>query len=201
MKVLFYDFETTGLPKRGDDPNMQPGICEVGAVLVDTDDWKDYADDDPLADGIKAEFVRRVNPEIGDDRWEAGAIKVHGIEPRDIANEPSWFTVGEEFAAFAVGAEILSGYNIIDFDNKILEWQLRRYGMMQHFPWPPRHVDLADVVKRSGKYVGKRGPKFPKLVELYADLTGSPLEGAHGALADVRATATCARRCAAHAYG
>ena len=195
--VLFYDLETTGLPKRGDDPNLQPAIIQIAGCMVDTTAW---TLDEPQ-DGIMEEFSKMVNPEVGDDRWEAGAIKAHGIEPKDIADAASFFTVGAEFSEFAVGGEYLSGYNIIDFDNRILDWQLRRYGMSLHFPWPPRHVDLADVVKRSGKYVGKRGPKFPKLVELYADVAGAPLEGAHDALVDVRATVRCARSLATYSYG
>jgi DNA polymerase III epsilon subunit-like protein len=185
--ILFYDLETTGLPKPGDDPLRQPGIVQIGAALVDPDVWE--FDND----GIEDEFNMLVNPELLPDRFEPGAVKVNGISWNDAQAHPSFFTVGEEFAKFCIGAHIRSGYNIIDFDDKILMWQLRRYGMEFNYPWAPTVVDVAKLAKASGRYIGKKGPKFPKLVELYADVTGSKLEGAHDAMHDIRATVRVAR--------
>lgn len=182
MTILFYDLETTGLPKPGDDPLKQPGIVQIGAVLVDPKTWE-----------VTDTFNERINPEFLPDRFEPGAVRVHGITWNDAQQYPSFFTVGEQFAKFSVGATIRSGYNIIDFDDKILMWQLRRYAMEMHYPWAPRAVDVAKLAKASGRYIGKRGPKFPKLIELYQDVTGKKLEGAHDALADVEATHTVAR--------
>ncbi len=179
--ILFYDLETTGLPKAGDNPLNQPGIVQIGAVLVDPDSWK-----------IEDTFNMKVNPELLPDRFEPGAVRVHGITWNDAQQYPSFFTVGEEFAKFCVGATIRSGYNIVDFDDKILQWQLRRYAMECHYPWAPRVVDVAKLAKASGRYIGKRGPKFPKLTELYQDVAGKKLEGAHDALADIQATYTVA---------
>lgn len=185
--ILFYDLETTGLPKAGDDPLRQPGIVQIGAALVDPTAW------DKDDDGIQDEFNMHVNPELMPDRFEPGAVRVNGISWNDCQDKPSFFTVGEEFAKFSIGAHTRSGYNIIDFDDKILMWQLRRYGMEFNFPWSPTVVDVAKLAKASGRYVGKKGPKFPKLVELYADVTGTKLTGAHDAMYDIRATVRVAR--------
>lgn len=185
--ILFYDLETTGLPKAGDDPLKQPGIVQIGAALVDPDEWS-RGDD-----GIIKEFDQKVNPELLPERFEPGAVRVTGIGWNEAQPFPSFFTVGADFANFVRGAKVMSGYNMIDFDNKILMWQLLRYGMEFNFPWPPRHVDVAVLAKASGRYMGKRGPKFPKLVELYQDVAGKKLEGAHDALADIRATVHVAR--------
>ena len=185
--IVFYDLETTGLPKPGDDPLKQPGIVQIGAALVDPTAW---ALDN---DGIQDEFNMHVNPELLPDRFEPGAVRVNGITWNDAQPYPSFFTVGEQFAKFCVGAHTRSGYNIIDFDDKILMWQLRRYGMEFNFPWSPNVADVAMMAKASGRYIGKRGPKFPKLVELYADVAGKKLDGAHDAMNDIRATVHVAR--------
>lgn len=193
--ILFYDLETTGLPKPGNDPLRQPGIVQIGAALVNPQHWND--DDD----GIVDEFNMLVNPELMPDRFEPGAVKVNGISWNDAQDKPSFFTVGEEFAQFCIGATIRSGYNIIDFDDKILMWQLQRYGMEFNYPWTPKVVDVAKLAKASGRYIGKKGPKFPKLVELYADVTGHKLEGAHDAMHDIRATVRVARILFAQGFG
>lgn len=185
--IIFYDLETTGLPRAGDDPLLQPGIVQIGACIVDPTAWQH--DDD----GIKDEFNEKINPELMPDRFEPGAVRVHGLDWNACQPFPSFFTVGADFAKFSVGAEIRSGYNVVDFDDKILMWQLRRYGMEFNYPWSPRVVDVAKLAKESGRYMGKRGPKFPKLIELYQDVTGERLEGAHDALADIRATVRVAR--------
>jgi DNA polymerase III epsilon subunit-like protein len=181
MTILFYDLETTGLPH---GPRM-PGICQIGAVLVDPTGW------DVDSDGIIDTFEKLVNPELPLDLWEAGAMKVTGITPETVEASPSFFSVGKEFADFACGADIMSGYNFIDFDNPILAAALERYGMEYHFPWPPKHIDVAHIAKSSGRWMGKRGPKFPKLTVLYEELTGKKLVGAHGALADATAAMYC----------
>lgn len=203
--VLFYDLETTGLPKRGDDPLIQPGIIEIGAVLVDTDEWdKPYegsltkTTDRVL--GIFKTFEMKVNPELPRERWEPGASKANGVYFGDRDDCPSFFTAGRSFAQFAVGAEYVSGYNIVGFDNKILMWQLLRYGMQFHFPWPPNHVDVMDLAKKSGQHAGARGAKAPKLINLYAEMAGEPLKDAHTALADIRATVFCAKGLANGAF-
>ena len=185
--IIFYDLETTGLPKAGNNPLHQPGIVQIGACAVDPTAWA-LGDD-----GIKDEFNMFVNPELLPDRFEPGAVRVNGITWTDAQDKPTFFTVGEEFAKFCVGADNRSGYNIVDFDDKILMWQLQRYGMEFHYPWTPRVTDVAKLAKASGRYVGKKGPKFPKLVELYADVTGKRLEGAHDAMFDIRATVHVAR--------
>lgn len=190
MIAIFYDLETTGLPRRGDDPMNQPGIIQIAGAYVDTELWEKDSD------GILKTFDQMCNPELPHDRWEAGAIKMHGVQPQDVEGCPSFFTVGADFARFCVGAIFMSGFNIVGFDNKVLQWQLRRYGMEMNFPWPPRHVDIMDIAKRSGKYVGKRGPKAPKLVELYEELAGKKLEGAHNAAADTAATVFCGSKIA-----
>ena len=198
--ILFYDLETTGLPKKGDDPLIQPGIIQIGAAMVDTAQWVVGGLTKPEDRGIMSTFNMKVDPELARERWEPGASRANGVYFGDRNGEASFFTIGAAFAHYATGAEFLSGYNILGFDNKVLMWQLRRYGMEFNFPWPAWHVDIMDMAKKSGAYAGKRGAKAPKLVNLYQEITGEPLAGAHDAMNDIVGTIVCARAMAGETF-
>lgn len=174
--IVVYDLETTGLlnPARSD----LPGIIQIGAVKYD-------------ADGNElAVFNERVNPELPTGDWEEGAIKVTGIGPNDVGSDwPSFFAVFPRFADFVHGAKVLSGYNILGYDDDVLYNNLVRYGFEKHFPWPRIRLDVMNLAKAHHNAQGKRGNKRPRLGEIYKELFGEELEGWHDALADVRGTA------------
>lgn len=165
--IIVVDFETTGLIRAGKD--ILPGITQIGAVKLDAD-----------LNEI-ASFETEVNPELHPEQWEEGAIKLRGIGPGDLDNAPTFFAAFWDFAAFVRGSLIWSGHNINSFDTKVLANQLARYGFAHHFPWPTHHVDTMDLVRNE---YGKR----KKLGDVYKDITGKKLEGAHDALNDIRAT-------------
>lgn len=169
--ILVYDTETTGLLKPGNP--LLPGIIQIGAVLLD-------------AKGKEVDaYNTRVNPELEAELWEKGAIKVTGIGPNDV--EPDWptfFEVFPAFADFAARATVMSGYNILKYDDDVLFNQLVRYGFEKHFPWPRLRLDVMPMAKLH-KSPGKANWK---LTEIYEELFGEKFN-AHDALDDVRATA------------
>lgn len=174
MTSIVIDTETTGLLKGTRDFFGQPGIVQLAAVKLD-DDLREIAS-----------FNVSVNPELG--KWEQGAMDTHGITPDMVKDAPTFFEVGRAFADFALGCEYWVGYNC-KFDKDVIWWQLLRYGLEKNFPWPVKEVD---VMKRAHKIMevqGKRGTKFPTLSEAYKYCFGRDFEGAHDALADIRATA------------
>lgn len=176
MTILIYDLETTGLlnPARND----LPGIIQIAAGKYDWDG------------NLIAEFSENVDPEISNEDWEAGAIKTTGIGPDNIG--PDWhsfFAVFPAFAEFVEGSKILSGYNIVGYDNDVLYNQIVRYGFEKHFPWPRLHIDVMGIANDHYNLAGKRGNKAPKLGEIYQSLFGEELDGWHDAINDVRATA------------
>jgi len=170
--ITLLDFETTGLVRPGKD--TLPGITQIGAIKLDAD-----------LEEIDS-FVMDVNPELIPSDWEEGAIKLRGIGPGDLDTEPTFFAAFFPFADFVRGSVIWCGHNINGFDTKVLHNNLRRYGFEAHFPWPTYHIDTMDLVV---KEYGKR----KKLGDVYKDITGKKLEGAHEALPDIRATAVILR--------
>lgn len=183
--IIFYDLETTGLPNKS-NPCL-PGIIQLAAILYD-------------ADGNEvAEYNTRVDPELDADLWEPGAIRTTGIGPEDVGRDwPSMFMVAPEFSEFCRQANCLAGYNHVAFDDVVLYNNLVRYGYEKNFSWPMRRLDVMNVAKKRYKslpghmaHAGRAGAP-PKLVVLHEMLFGEKFDGAHDALADVRATARCA---------
>jgi len=166
--MIIMDLETTGLIRAG-KPTL-PGITQIGAIRYD-------ANFNELAT-----FEQDINPELIPAEWEEGAIKLRGVGPSDLMEEPTFFAAFFGFAEFCRGAKIWAGHNINGFDTKVLANQLLRYGFEHHFPWPAHHIDTMRLV--INEYGGRR-----KLGDVYMEITGKKLEGAHEALADIRATA------------
>lgn len=198
--IFLCDFETTGLVKDGvTDYLAQPGIVQVGALVLAG------ADGDIVQDRMKAEphhkdwyepfeeisaFVSMVNPE--QNNWEAGAMKVHGIQPEHVAQSPTYFAIHDRLAMMAEGCDTWSGYHT-EFDKKVLWFQLLRYGFERSFPWPRLDLDVMKLATEHMSMEGKRGVKRPKLIEIYEKLFGESFAGQHDALEDIRATARVLR--------
>ncbi len=181
--LLGLDLETTGfLNQSSTDPARQPGIVQVGAVRLNI----------KTLDEIDT-FSCLVDPEI--PIWSESAIETHGIKPEDVKGQPSFFSVGLLLARYSVGCTHFFGYNGKKFDQPVLAWQLKRYGLEYSFPWPPEHVDVMELAMKMMRVGSKRGGmKFMKLTEAYEHFTGKKLDNAHDALADIRATATVLRK-------
>ena len=172
--IVFYDLETTGLLNPHRD---LPGIIQIAAVKVDS-----------LGKIIET-FNMAVDPEINPNDWEKGAIRTTGIGPEDVRSRPTLFTVLPLFANFMVGTRVLAGYNILGFDDIVLDKNLKRYAFDRCFPWPPKRLDVMDVAVQHMNMKGNRGAKRPKLEELYKQEFDESFDDAHDALADVLATA------------
>lgn len=105
------------------------------------------------------------------------AMAVHGITPEKLKNKPTFIQVAEQISEF-IGEADLGGYNSDRFDIPMLLEELSRAG-----------IDL-EIEKRKTidvqKIFYKMEPRTLKAaLQFYC---GKPLEGAHDALADVRAT-------------
>ena len=164
--IIVMDLETTGLIKGN---NFLPGITQIGAVKYDAE-----------LNEIDS-YVQDINPEIPASDWQEGAIKLRGIGPGDLDHCPTFFAAFFGFAEFVRGSVIWSGFNIDNFDTKVLGRSLERYGFSQHFPWPSYHIDIMKVVMK--EYGGRR-----KLGDVYSDLFGEKIVDAHEALPYIRAT-------------
>lgn len=174
--MCFYDLETTGLP----NPARKdlPGIIQIAAALYDENGQEIDT------------YETKINPEIKKIEWQEGAIRTTGVGPDDVGKDwPTFFEVFPEFADFVARATVLGGYNILHFDDDVLYNNLVKYGFEKHFPWPRHRVDVMDLSKAYHNQKGKRGNKRPKLTEIYAEIFGEEMEGAHDAMVDVRGVA------------
>ena len=182
---LFFDTETSGLIlyKQPHDHPGQPWVVQVGCILS-------------TRDTIHAEFGALVLPINADNKIiEHGAEKVHGISMRQvkISGLPEGIIADLFVAMFDKCTKIVChnvGFDAITMGALLDRCHYHEMG----FTIAEAEVSYCtmlegtDLCKLPGKYGNY---KWPKLEELYRFLFNEGFEGAHDALADVRATRRC----------
>lgn len=175
IKNLFFDTETSGLPKKYNahysDTENWPRIVQLSWLIAD-DDGKILSESDNI---IKVDF------EIP---FEASHI--HGIT-NAVAEEKGKpiELVLMNFLDDLKKSDILIGHNV-SFDIPVLQCELYRSGLKHEID----HPNFC-TMKSSTEYCqipGNRGYKWPRLEELYNICFGKNIEQAHNAKFDVRAT-------------
>jgi DNA polymerase-3 subunit epsilon len=128
-----------------------------------------------LPRGTSRSFVHRINPEIP---IPLEATKVHGIHDEDVALEPTFRQIVTRLVDFLQDCD-LSGFNLRRFDLPLLQNEFRRCEM--ELPMEGRHiVDVQTIFHM-------REPRdLSAALQFYC---GREHTGAHGAMADVQATA------------
>lgn len=182
MTYLFFDTETDGLVQKAyplTDTRLQPHICQIGAILTDE------------AGRVKAEANLIICPD-GFVIPET-ASKIHGITQADAL--AYGFQIRGALSLISrmmLKAETVVAHNA-EFDMDMMTIELYRHGMN---PMKPKKVfctmkETIDMVKcpptERMRNAGMTGYKSPKLQESYKHFFGVEFEGAHDAMADVRA--------------
>ncbi len=178
--LLFFDTETTGLPRNWrapiTDTKNWPRMVQLAFLLFDEAgneiDSGDY-------------IIKPVGFTIPDD-----ATRVHRISTnRALTEGHDLKTVLEKFAVLIKHSSMLVAHNI-RFDEKIAGAEFIRMGM--HNPIPlMRKICTMESTTQFCRLPGPYGYKWPKLSELHHKLFGSHFEEAHNAAADIHATARC----------
>lgn len=174
MKNLFFDVETTGKALMKDGPGHpgQPRIVQIAAVLAEGDEEI-------------ASFAAIVKPTSFFIPPESTAI--HGIsQEAALANGVFLDSVLILFSDLASIAEGFVAHNIA-FDYLVVLSEYSRNGRCDPFGDKPRYCTMkaaTPICKLPGPY----GFKWPKLSEAYQFAFNEPLQNAHDALADIRAT-------------
>jgi len=177
---LFFDTETTGLPRNWKAPvtdlNNWPRMIQIAWILCD-DKGNRIESDDFI---IKPEnFIIPLD-----------ASRVHGISTEKAINEGVPLdTVLNKFNILLGQAEFIVAHNI-SFDEKILGAELLRKRIQSDFN---RKRKLC-TMQSSTNYCRLPGPygyKWPKLSELHIKLFGVDFEEAHDASVDINATEKC----------
>ena len=153
--LCFFDLEATGLNV------IRDRIVQIAVVKMHPD-------------GREETLEMLINPGVP---MSAEAIAVHGIQPKDLRNKPSFREVAEEIFDF-IGDSDLAGYNSNGFDVPMLLEEFHRAGL--EFDLKKRRlVDAAQIFY-------KMEPRTLRAALKY--YTGKTIENAHDALSDVRAT-------------
>jgi len=177
---LFFDTETTGLPKSWKAPVTDlgnwPYIVQIAWALFD-------------GTGQQLAFRDHIIKPQGFTIPES-ATAIHGISTERALKEGR--PAGEilkEFSTVVLGATCLVAHNL-DFDEKMVRVELLRQGM----PDGLQTLRKICTMKTSTGYCkipGPYGDKWPKLSELHIKLFEVDFEDQHNAASDVLCCAKC----------
>ena len=182
MTYLFFDTETTGLPRNYSVPTTDldnwgaARLVQLGYILEDD------------KQGVISRGNLIVRPE-GFVIPEA-ASNVHGITT-EVATEKGLPAkkVVYAFLGQARIADVLVGHNV-DYDVHVVGSELVRHWGKDYIEGMP----VIDTMKSSVdfcKIPSAFGYKWPRLIELHNKLFGCDFEDAHDAMADISATRKC----------
>ena len=184
IQILFYDTETTGLPKSWSAPASEvdnwPRLVQLGWLLTDEN----------------GTVIRQGNMIVKPDGFEIPAVaaSVHGIATEIALQQGHPLAdVIDAFTGDLSQADAIVGHNI-PFDKKVVGAELHRLGLA-NVEEKMRVMQTVDTMTSSTNYCGIKNKygrlKWPKLIELYRFLFGKDFEDAHDAMADITATKEC----------
>ena len=179
---LFFDTETTGIPRSHDAPASDvgnwPRLVQIAWLLADAKGREVKS---------QAFIIRPEGFVIPDD-----AVRVHGIDTqtaRHVGVEVS--SALDAFAEDLSAAEILVAHNV-RFDEGVIGAEFFRAGRTRNpMESKVRHCTMRETTEFCRISGGPRGYKWPTLDQLHRTLFGVGFEAAHDAIADVGACATC----------
>ena len=177
---LFFDTETTGLPRNWKAPvtdlNNWPRLVQLAFLYFDRYGNKISGGD----------FI--VMPE--GFSIPADASRIHGISTeRALQEGKPLLTVLQEFQSLIGQAEVLVAHNI-SFDEKIVGAEFLRKGLPNTIP-SKRKICTMESTTNFCAISGPYGYKWPKLSELHYKLFRTGFDEAHNAAVDITATAKC----------
>lgn len=177
---LFFDTETTGVPRNYNAPASDisnwPRLVQLGWILTDTKG-------NTISE--RCEIVKPDGFSIPID-----AVRVHGITTEKALREGEPLReVINTFLADAKLAKCIVGHNI-SFDQHIVGAELCRLGITDTIS-RAKSICTMQAGTNFCKIPDIYGYKWPKLQELYKKLFGITFDKAHNAMADIEATKKC----------
>ncbi len=172
-ELIIFDTETTGLPKpTASSLDLQPKIIEYAAIKVNRNL--------EIIDTI--EF--KVNPKLP---LEAIITKITGLTDKDLEDEQEFNYYYDELCQFHLGVNAMLAHNV-EFDRKLLTFDLMRMGKQYNFPWPQHHLCTVEATF----HLNNRRMKLEELSEL---ATGVKPNQTHRAMDDVMMLYECVKYC------
>ena len=178
--ILFFDTETTGLPRNWNAPVTQINNWPRMVQLA----WLQYDSQGNLI----TEGNRIVKP-VG-FRIPNKAAAVHGITTRyALKNGFDLSSVLTEFSQLIDRSNVLIAHNM-NFDEKIVGAEYIRLGSKSSL-FDSKRICTMKTTTDLCKIPGNYGYKWPTLSELHRFLFGSDFKDAHDASVDVQTCAKC----------
>jgi len=177
---LFFDTETTGLPRNWKAPVSEldnwPRLVELAWLLCDEEGRRIES---------RSAIVRPDGFQIPTE-----ASTVHGISTdRALAEGVELEALLEDFARAVDASRVLVAHNV-SFDEKIIGAELLRTDVLSEFDGRERFCTMKASTELCA-IPSRYGFKWPKLSELHLRLFGNIPEGAHAAGSDVEVCARC----------
>jgi DNA polymerase III epsilon subunit-like protein len=177
---LFFDTETTGLPRSWKAPVNDlanwPRLVQLA--------WLLYDPDGKFISG-KDHIIRPEGFRIPEE-----SARVHGISTAKALLDGVPLAVAlKEFHGLFENARALVAHNM-SFDEKILGAEFLRLGLQNPLPGKKR-ICTMETSTNFCRIEGPYGYKWPKLSELHQKLFGTGFQEAHNAANDIQATAKC----------
>lgn len=175
---LFFDTETTGIPKRYDAPISDvknwPRIVQLAWLLTDLQGYAIHTN---------SLIIKPTNFIIPPD-----VAKVHKItQERGLKEGIEIETALNQFIAVSTNYPSLWIAHNINFDKPIMSAEFFRLQKPIPFNNQPTFCTMLETIK----FCAFPNDKWPRLSELYFKLFQTPLVEAHDALKDVQTTAKC----------
>lgn len=178
--ILFFDTETTGLPKNWKAP------------ITDLDNWPRLVQLAYLIYDFRGNLIYSCNEIVKPNGFTIPkeASNVHGITTEKAIQRGS--DINDVFELFNIHlkrSKVIVAHNMA-YDEKIIGSELIRLGIENLIDDKEKICTMESTVDLC-KIEGPYGFKWPKLEELHRFLFKCDFEGAHDALADIQATAKC----------
>lgn len=177
---LFFDTETTGLPRNWKAPvtdlNNWPRLVQLGYLYCDRNGNK--LDEGDLIIKPEGFIIPKESSDVHRITTEVALEKGRPIKEVLI-----------DFEKIIKKANFLVAHNMA-FDEKIMGAEFLRNGMKNRIEARPKICTMLQTVNFC-KIEGPYGFKWPKLSELHIQLFGVDFEEAHNAAVDIEATAQC----------
>lgn len=179
-KYLFFDTETTGVPRNYKAPSSDtrnwPRLVQLAWILTDENGNRIHTGN---------QIVRPDGFVIPTD-----AARVHGITTqRAMVEGIPLNEVINQFKADLEAATCIVCHNV-EFDKKIVGAEMIRLGMRDEVGRKKSHCTMLSSTNFC-RIRGYYGYKYPKLQELYWKLFGEDFDDAHNAMSDIEATERC----------
>jgi DNA polymerase III epsilon subunit-like protein len=184
---LFFDTETTGLPRTRSAPAA--AACQWPRLVQIA--WAAYGEPGSRL----ATEAHLVYP--ADFAIPAAATRIHGISTAraKLDGKPLGWVMERFLRAVGEYGRVLVGHNVA-FDRNVVAAEMYKLGYAKDIVekgfYATRHLCLMTTTAAFCRLPGRFGmPKYPTLAELHKKLFGEKLGGCHRAPADVEASARC----------